>query len=102
MKELTLEILEKALKDWRRPIKQCRENSTSMGLCGYFYFQHEIDYYRCHKSETPWAKYTTSGDWVYHFNGDGDTRKGRSERVKAIKGMIKDLEAKQNEDTSKS
>jgi len=98
MKELTLEILEKALEDWKKPIKQCYKNNTGMGLCGYFYFQHKIDCYGFNKSNAPWVKYATLKKSImgYHFNRLGNDKQGRLERVNAIKGMIKDLKAKQN------
>ena len=102
MKELTLEILEKALKDWSKPISLCQENHTNLGLCLYFKVVHNIKCYGFNKLTAPWSKYATFGGWFYHFNGIGEQAQGRLERIKAIKGMIKDLKAKQNEDINKS
>lgn len=102
MKELTLEILEKALEDWRKPISMCQENHTNLGLCHYFNVVHNIKCYGFNRLTAPWYKYVAFYVWLYHFNGIGEEKQGRYERIQAIKGMIKDLKEKQNEDTNKS
>lgn len=97
MKELTLEILRKALRDWEAPYQSIKEScATYSGLCVYFKKEHNINFFRT--NNPPWAKYATRPIHLegLHFNGFGFEEDGRLERVKAIKGMIKDFKEKQN------
>lgn len=96
MKELTLEILEQALEDWSTVFPH---ENTDKGFCWYFSRNFDIDFYGIYIiDETPWAKYVTviNEESQYHFHGKGSTILGRAERVTAIKGMIRELKAKQN------
>ena len=98
-----LKILKIALKHWSIPYDHDTNvktvYATRKGFCHYFDIIHNIDFYYKNKATWPWLKYATVAEplrSMYSFNESGDTIQGRKERVVALKGMIKDLQAKLN------
>ena len=97
-KQEILAAFEQAEKDWSLPIETAFEIETHLGLC--WYFVAELDLYEDDIREflmPLWLKYQTRMGSAYNFNGYGDDKQGRAERLEAIKKVIIDLKNEMNE-----
>ena len=97
-KQEILAAFEQAEKDWSLPIETAFEKKTHIGLCWYFEGQLRLNRYDVREYLKPlWLKYQTLMGPVYDFNGYGDDKRGRAERLKAIRKVIIDLKKEMNE-----